>query len=136
MTDVLIIEVGDLGQMLRGWMRLREVFRAVRKPDERRVMDAEVTIFKPFLVGFERKNRGAPVSTEAWLKSARAESRDALDLRLHEVDWHLIRHEKDRAGVTGIGANTMATRTKTTTDAERAEAIARIIARYPRVIFR
>lgn len=145
---ILVVEVQGVGRMLRAWKRRGEVFRAAArrspskegKPTLWLNADAEVLLFSPFLHPCEKKApkvgkgmRDLPI--DAWLRALDQGAPDALDLRLHEVKWHVIDGGKDRPRLRGIASNDMARRAATTTRAERLEAIEAIRAAYDKVRF-
>lgn len=130
-----VLEIRVLGvlAMLKEWWQEREVYRAYWEGEKNRVV-----IFSLFLTPWERKlrrDKGMAFHIKAWLTSARDAGLDFLDLRLHEVDWHGLRDMDDADGVTGIGANTMATRTATTSSQERHASVARVVAAFDEVAF-
>lgn len=131
-----------MAAMLRDWWRLKETFRAFWRTDH----DKPLVIYRPFLTPAERRAlagdearkeggvTAAPMTIQAWLNGARAASLDALDLRLHEAWWHGILDKDDAPHIKGIGANTAATRTRTTRPEERNLALGHVGGRWTMVV--
>lgn len=141
----LRVEVRGLRAMLRDWWRLREVFRAMWTDPEPHAPGTAapkpLTLYRPFLTRFERdalrdaRHEGAAaMPTRQWLNAVRRESRDAVALRLHEAWWHGVWAADDEPGTEGLGANTMATRAATTTEANIQTAIDDVVAKWDTVV--
>lgn len=139
MERALHLRIDGPVKMVLAWIRYREVFRADWWGTDERLPTGGYgplfRVFRPFASPVELDAPLLPDGTRVlafkdWLRDLEKGGKDDLDLRLHEVDWHGVRGQKDRAGVTGIGSNDMVTRARTTKDAERREAMARLAANY------